>query len=577
MVFTPLLVTSSVSAASDFDEAIQLTEGLGVRSPNGSINYNATNSEDTDWYYKTAITRFSSCSSFIGDFNDTVVNGNGKVVVSQILNDPNYGGVSAGVAIWFTTTDDPEPMTFGGDTDFSVLFYPLYTKVFFYTVNNSGGIVGGCSNSSNSFSNFASTNVVPSPGSGQGAQLYYARYPITYPAGYEGIIPPESPNESVTFSPNIEIVSGDNVNFEARDVNYVTFDPVSFLCNDGLAPVIFWEMWEGWDPDTDVLYQSGAQSPTVPIHVLLQVNKQWNFVTWYSCAGAPNITGNFQVPFSTSESGTVAWQPALNLLSAAGFEAIIQDTHFNTFDEYPFLCESETTPVMYYELHNKSGSVSSLMTSGVMSPTVQFTYSLPKQAGKYEFVAWYSCGAGDLIFTNVSFLPFELNAYGGVVRECDASAAGIFCRLNEGFNFGIFSTTFQGINAVLNQMTSINPTYCSTAWIAQANFHDNIIGVQNFPPELCDFAQTMYLSPTAPYHVFTVWVNILLSGAAVLLLVFGVLSIFGIKVRLPSPLEDEADLGTSIRPDIKTSSSITGHKGTYLKSPSSMRSKDKRL
>lgn len=258
--------------------------------------------------------------------------------------------------------------------------------------------------------------------------------------------------------------------------------------------------------------------------------------------------------------------PDLNILTGTGYQVVIQDRNFNTFDQVPFLCNSETTPVMFYELWKGPDLETDVkLTEGVMSPTVPFNYGLPTGADTYRFVAWYLCGPDDIQFSESTQKEFQINQFGSLVMECQDDISGFICTMNEGFNLGIFSTTFNGLVDMLGLMKTINPTYCNTNWIATSNFESDLFPVQNFPPELCTRATQLYIAPTAPYHTFTLWVNILLQGSAILLLVFGLLSIFGFKVRLPSPLEDEADDGSSIRPDIETSSSISRHRATYSK------------
>lgn len=267
-------------------------------------------------------------------------------------------------------------------------------------------------------------------------------------------------------------------------------------------------------------------------------------------------------------------QPNLNLISATGYNLIIQDTNFNTFDEVPFVCDpvNQFPPQLNYELWlGDNPETDTLVTSGSQSSTLQFTYSLSPEAATYNFVAWYSCTLGDMTFDQVSFLPFEINAFGGLVTGCGEDIAGVLCSMGSNFSFGIFSTTFNGLVGVITSMQQISPTYCNTNWVEQANFQDDYIGVQNFPQEVCNNVTTLYLAPDTPFKPFTTWLNIILQGTAVLLLVFGLLALFGFRVRLPSPIGEEQ--GNDIRPDIATSSSISRHRASYVSGKSNTRNR----
>lgn len=264
--------------------------------------------------------------------------------------------------------------------------------------------------------------------------------------------------------------------------------------------------------------------------------------------------------------------PDLNIITASGYNLVVQDRNFNTFDQAPTLCVSELAPVIHYKLYERVPNSDILVDSGTMSPTVQYTRQLEKKAAKYRFEAQYDCGQGDYSFITAAQKDFEMNDFGALVRECSTDVAGFFCRMSSDLKFGVFSTTFQGLNTILSSMQTINPSNCNTNWIATAHFQSNILPVQNFPQQVCQFAQNMYLTSGKPFYTINQWLNIVLQGAAILLLVFGLLAIFGFKVRLPSPIGEED--GTDIRPDIATSSSISRHRGTYSRTPSSTRSTD---
>jgi len=359
-----------------------------------------------------------------------------------------------------------------------------------------------------------------------------------------------------------------------------------------------WPVWTFQTTESGTNYAE-LKSPTGGDLSIAQIeiadNGDWTWLCWSSGSpsfgvGSPDgyiYRNNYSVTYPDGYDGVYfanltpistpndsSYKPDLNVISVVGYHAVIQDRNFNTFDPVPFTCNDTLTPIMHYELWKGSDPNTDVkLTDGVMSPTVPFEYDVPSGSqDTYTLVAWYSCAPGDLTFDQSSFLSFQVNEYGSLVQECGDDIQGFLCKASQNLSIGIFSTTFNGLLSILNNMKAINPVYCSTAWISQNHFQSNILPVQNFPPKVCQFAQNMYISNNTPFYSINLWLNIVLKGAAILLLVFGILSILGFKVRLPSPIGEEN--GTDIRPDIPTSSSISKHRGSYSRTPSGTRSTD---
>jgi len=247
-----------------------------------------------------------------------------------------------------------------------------------------------------------------------------------------------------------------------------------------------------------------------------------------------------------AEPDPVAYVPDFNVVTATGYQLVVQDLNFNTFDDVLFTCDSETTPIIHYELWKGSDPLTdTLIDSGVFSPTVAYTKTLPPEANSYVLIGWYDCGEDDLTFSDSTFLNFELNAYGGLVLGCATdSFEGFVCSMGGTTQIGVISTTLNGLIGIVNSVKAIDPTYCNTNWTSTINFQDEYIGVQNIPQEICDNVEAIYLSPSASFHTVAVWVNVVMSGTAVLFLVFGLLAILGFKVRLVSPI-GEGDTNVS--------------------------------
>lgn len=300
-------------------------------------------------------------------------------------------------------------------------------------------------------------------------------------------------------------------------------------------------------------------------------NQGYIYYSSFSFEYPPDYEGGISTPtFPVDPAVELDWIPDLNIVTASGYQLIVQDQNFNTFDDVPFTCAEGLTPIIFYEIWQGDDPTSDvLINSGSFSATIGFHTSLPAVASHYVYVGWYSCGTAptDPVFTYQAFMPFEMNAYGSLVSGCDAeSFQGLICSMGGNVNIGIFSSTFNGFVGILRLFSQIDSTYCNTNWVSTMHFEDNYIGVQNIPGEICSNVQAFYLTPGSSFYPIKVWVNVIMSGTAVLLLVFGLLALFGLRGRLTSPI-GEGD-GNAIRPDIATDRHITGHRAPYVKGKS---------
>jgi len=589
-VFTVLLNGSSVNAATQFDGTVQITDRLEVVSDNGQHSQDVTNQiADLVQNYCSVPIR----DSFTAHINSTY---SGRVAITEerlgYTDQGGYynpGGTSVMVT-WFNQASDWYGQFIQDDQGVGMNYLRLRPTIPGNQLNPGGGYIGvGIDNSGNlqvychvTYDGYqAISNNLPEPElshpipsmpnyteSRPSVKVYYAyNFDIEYPAGYEGLIVPEAgtiPPDVITITPDIEVMSGNNRVFRAIDNNYYTFDNPPFLCSGEFAPLLHYEIFRGQDPDTDELVHSGVMSATGILERILDENTYFTLVTYYDCSGDPLTEGSTFTYFNTGDTEESDLQPDLNIISGINFNITIQDRNFNTFDPVPFTCQNGLTPVMGFNLTDKS--TQSSVEIGVMSPTVQFVRDLNREEKEYIFYAWYDCGDfPETQFANVSVIEFGFNSFGGITRECSNGFDGLFCRINDFFSFGIFSTTLNGLTSVFGTFTAISPQSCTTSWVQYANFTNDILPVQNMPTEVCQFAEAHYKTPDTPFYTITQWVNVLLSGAAVLLLVFGLMALFGINVRVSSPIGEETDTG--IRPDIATSSSISKHRGTYSASP----------
>lgn len=93
---------------------------------------------------------------------------------------------------------------------------------------------------------------------------WFVNFDIDYPAGYEGIIPPDSgvvPVEPSDYKPNWYASNAVDYRVDIHDTNFNTFDNNPFLCEGGLAPIYTYYIYS---PTNEVL-KTGVQSATAPI------------------------------------------------------------------------------------------------------------------------------------------------------------------------------------------------------------------------------------------------------------------------------------------------------------------------
>lgn len=129
-----------------------------------------------------------------------------------------------------------------------------------------------------------------------------------YPIDYEGEAIPDSYTPPLVYDyiPNMSVVNIVDWTITLQDKNFNTFDNVPFTCNDGLTPVIEYQLI---NDDTSDLLDSGVYSPTVPYEFNSEnygVATQFRFIGIYDCGddeGQPTFSSQANFTFSTTASG----------------------------------------------------------------------------------------------------------------------------------------------------------------------------------------------------------------------------------------------------------------------------------
>lgn len=298
-----------------------------------------------------------------------------------------------------------------------------------------------------------------------------------------------------------------------------------------------------------------SQTNTCNTHVLLTSTYNNDFPAGYD--GITPYTDPWDILYKPEK-------PNFHLLSGAGFYMVAEDTNFHTFDPVLFTCEGGTTPVIDFELFRGAESIE----TGTYSPTVPLQRELVHEAHSYTLEGKYRCDDGVNFFDQTGQLFFALNEYGGVVSGCDESLAGWFCDMQGAFNFGIISSTLNGLNSILYTVKSINPTYCNTSWPSVLGFDNPYYDFNNIAVDVCNNANSFWIDPSSQFNQVNTWLNILLKGAAMMLLVFGILSILGIKIGSlsnPLPSDNNGPAPNQVASNIPTHPSVSRHKTAYVK------------
>lgn len=137
-------------------------------------------------------------------------------------------------------------------------------------------------------------DIAVSDDSGIGYKInpFLVAYPIDYPDGYEGQIPPDTitPPENNDTTPNWYVSQSIDYKASIHDTNFNTFDGNPFLCGEDLAPVIRYEIIQDYD---STVLTSGVQSATAQIDYQfpkVDVDRQYNITGYYECFEGDNIT-----------------------------------------------------------------------------------------------------------------------------------------------------------------------------------------------------------------------------------------------------------------------------------------------
>lgn len=130
----------------------------------------------------------------------------------------------------------------------------------------------------------------------------------------------------------------------------------------------------------------------------------------YSVSYPPNYEG-IEPPVPEPPVDYTDWTPDWYISFGFDYEVTIHDTHFNTFDDNPFLCDTGLAPAVEWTIRDSSDDI---LYSGIQSPTMQIVRKLPvsNMEQDYSISGIYNCGPDDLQFDQYGVLDFTLTDTG---------------------------------------------------------------------------------------------------------------------------------------------------------------------
>lgn len=291
-VFSP-----SASAASAYDN-LEVLDNIYLISPNLSKN------EDVTFTYFSIFEQCSSSGSTA--FSNAMSTGNNPAWYVTQNNDDFMTGMKSIVISW---TDDVLDTSTSFITSGTIKSLVVNANSAVWSSSSSIYLLDNgtydCTWSSGSPPPLWSYN---SAAPDNWTKPFFAfNVPINYPLDFEGdIIPSSPPLPPLSDIPDMNVVNVVDWNISLQDRNFNTFDAVPFTCNDGLTPIIQYDLF---NDDTSVRIDQGVFSPTIPYEFQSEkygVDTRYKFIGNYYCgdeSGQPTFSGQSTFYFDVSSSG----------------------------------------------------------------------------------------------------------------------------------------------------------------------------------------------------------------------------------------------------------------------------------
>lgn len=285
-----LLGGSSVNAVSSYDNVVELTEELILYNGDGSQSINLS----TSWR-----------NEIVSYYNIRCNAGSTEGCTNKTLFESLVPSDDSNWAVFLSEDNKSMSVLFSDDISSGLEFYTdgsgnktirtkLGSSYYFpqFTYNPAG--IGNNFTSENGLTG-GTNEITPLPDNYiiimevyQHMKIFISTFSIDYPVDYEGEIIPDTynpPAPPLDWSPDVNMVNVVDWKITLQDKNFNTFDPVPFTCNQGLTPVIQYDLYNN-DTDPITKLATGVFSPTVPFEFQSEkydIETEYKFIGNYYC------------------------------------------------------------------------------------------------------------------------------------------------------------------------------------------------------------------------------------------------------------------------------------------------------
>lgn len=293
ILFGVLFGGSSASAISAYDDLVRTTDKL-------EINQNGYVQDITlDWYSELLN---NSDSTFQGTNPDIM-----RQCMSERLDDGKGWAISQSVftsgikqVVLVCASSQNEVATFEGLTPNRNVQVSNSIQCVFFSF--SGALKLQC------YSDYSYRIVLTETGVANEITPLFVNYDVNYPVDYEGQIIPDSytPPIVYTYKPDISVLNVVDWKITLQDRNFNTFDGVPFTCDQGLAPIIEYDLFNN---DINERIDQGVFSPTIPYEYQTEkygIETEYKFIGNYYCGsedGQPTFSHQTTYYFTVTKDG----------------------------------------------------------------------------------------------------------------------------------------------------------------------------------------------------------------------------------------------------------------------------------
>lgn len=305
---------------------IPTTDSISVISPDGSQNFDVSDTGDNSWtdiVLNDEFSKFSSCNdTYVTELKGNISFGDRWRAVSQVKSTAN-SALAVYIAYNNTSNSGFDLSNLGDENGF--MLTPTNNGagepyVALLSISNTGTYQLDCKNN---VGNAYTMQGVDQSASwymnsavyyeGDQAWLYYSNFGLTNNYTEETEVPewpgqPPVPVVPSNWTPNFSIQTGSDWLVTFSDTNFFTFDQVPFLCSDELVPALHIEIWDR-SADPEVLLTTGSSSASAQWTYQFErkdTDNDYRIVGWYECGDTPVFEHSSFFDFTLTKNGSLA-------------------------------------------------------------------------------------------------------------------------------------------------------------------------------------------------------------------------------------------------------------------------------